>query len=111
MLYSCNALLFGLVGKHLSSTCVANTVDGWHCSLPGVVSDDLAAFIHCDASVFKSESTSECVTSDANKADVDVKSALLIVLRVLYIQLNTVRLVVDAIAHLCVQHKLDALLL
>mmetsp|Transcript_27552 Transcript_27552/g.77203 ORF Transcript_27552/g.77203 Transcript_27552/m.77203 type:complete len:365 (+) Transcript_27552:278-1372(+) len=67
---SCNALLFGLVGKHRSVNAIADGVNGWHGGSEMIIDLDASQLVRCDSQVFQSEPVGVWSTTGGDEDDV-----------------------------------------
>ena len=76
-----------------------------------IINDNLATFVLFNTSILESKSTSEGVSSNADKHNINIKLALCAILGVLQVQMDTLLFVVDSALASCVEHEFESLLL
>ena len=76
-----------------------------------IINDNLTTFVLFNTSILESKSTSEGVSSNADKHNINIKLALCAILGVLQVQMDTLLFVVDSALASCVEHEFESLLL
>ena len=76
-----------------------------------IINDNLATLVLFNSSILESKSTSEGVSSNADKHNIDIKRALCVILGVLNVQMDTLLFIVNSGIASRVEHELESLLL
>ena len=76
-----------------------------------IINDNLTTVVLFNTSILESKSTSEGVSSNADKHNINIKLALCAILGVLQVQMDTLLFVVDSGLASRVEHEFDSLLL
>lgn len=82
VLNSSDALLFSLMGEHLSLSSITDSVNARDLGLPVVVGNNLTTFVHLNTSVLEAETISKSMSADRDQAHIDFELGLLVCLGV-----------------------------